>query len=113
MNRLTSKFRRLLACVLIVSAALGGLPSAFAETHKAIVTANSLRLYRDAAQTTVFRCVKKYTVLTVAAVSGNTARVQLNGKTGYCATGSLALIDDVKKPASVTANTRVYLSPSG
>ncbi len=113
MNRLTSKFRRLLACVLIVSAALGGLPSAFAETQKAIVTANSVRVYRDAAQTTFYGSVKKYTVLTVAAVSGNTARVQLNGKTGYCATGSLALIDDVKKPASVTANTRVYLSPSG
>lgn len=113
MNRLTSKFRRLLACVLIVSAALGGLPSAFAETQKAFVTANSVRVYRDAAQTTFYGSVKKYTVLTVAAVSGNTARVQLNGKTGYCATGSLALIDDVKKPASVTANTRVYLSPSG
>ncbi|MDO4384540.1 MAG: phage tail tip lysozyme [Clostridia bacterium] len=113
MNRLTSKIRRLLACVLILSAALGGLPSALAETQKAIVTADSVRVYRDAAQTTFYGSVKKYTVLTVAAVSGNTARVQLNGKTGYCATGSLALIDDVKKPASVTANTRVYLSPSG
>ena len=68
MNRLTSKFRRLLACVLIVSAALGGLPSAFAETQKAIVTANSVRVYRDAAQTTFYGSVKKYTVLTVAAI---------------------------------------------
>ena len=113
MNRLTSNLRRLLACILIVAAALSALPFAFAETQKAIVTEGTVRVYRDAAMTTFYGSVKKYTVLTVVTVSGDTAQVQLNGKTGYCATRSLARIDDVKKPATVTANTRVYLSASG
>lgn len=113
MKRLTSRLRRLLACILIAASVSGGLPSAFAESQKAIVTAGSVRVYRDAAMTTFYGSVKKYTVLTVVSVSDSTARVQLNGKTGYCAADSLAKLDDIKKPASVTANTRVYLSASG
>ena len=101
MNRLTSNLRRLLACILIVAAALSALPFAFAETQKAIVTEGTVRVYRDAAMTTFYGSVKKYTVLTVVTVSGDTAQVQLNGKTGYCATRSLARIDDVKKPAKI------------
>lgn len=113
MNRLTSNLRRLLACTLIVAAVLGGLPSASAEAQKAIVATGSLHVYRDAAMKTFYGNVKKYTVLTVVSVSGNTARVQLNGKTGYCAADSLAMLDAIKKPASVTTNTRVYLSANG
>lgn len=113
MNCLHSNLRRLLACALILAAVLGMLLPASAETQKAIVAADSVRVYRDAALTTYYGSVKKYTVLTVAAVSGDTARVQLNGKTGYCATASLVKIDDVKKPASVTASTRVYLAANG
>lgn len=103
---MTRKCAAVLAAVWILAV------PAQAESFSAIVTSKSMSVYADESCTWELGKLGMTTVVTVESYSGGTAKITLNGNTGYARVSDMAALSSLAKPATISANTRVYQKPS-
>ena len=112
MNRKQSEKRRPIAMVLAVLLLLTAAVPALAESFSAIVTSNSMAVFRDAAMTRAYGTLGKYTVVKVVDYEGKAAKISYSGRTGYASLNDMQSIEAVGVKAVVNRTTKVYRSAS-
>ena len=113
MERFCKAFRRILALALILTLFSGGFPlSAKAETFQAMVTSETMNVYKDAAMTEWWAEVSKYTIVDVLSYNGNTARIQKGKNIGYARISDMQSLESLFIPAVINRNCSVYQTAS-
>ena len=106
------KTRKLLALLLTLVLLLSAAPVAIAESFSAFVKSSSMPVYSDAALTNAVGRLGQYTVVTVLEYSGQVARIQSGGYTGYARVSDMDAVEAVAVKGVVNAATRAYRTPS-
>ena len=112
MKRNQNGRNRLLAAMLTALLLLSVATPAVAETFSAIVTSNSMAIYKDAAKTVRIGSLPKNTVVRVSSYTGGTARISYGDNSGYASISSMKSVDSVASKALVNQTARVYRSAS-
>ncbi len=105
--------KRALALILALVLLICIFPAAtLAESFLAMVTVDKMNVYSANTMKTKIGTLSKYSVVDVLSYSGGIARIQKGTNIGYAYVKDMARVDDIAIPASITANTRVYVSAS-
>ena len=102
---------RILALVLMLAILLPIAP-ALAESYTAAVTANSMRVYKNAFLTGASTTLSKYTVVKVLDTQDGVAKMSYRGYVIYGDLDALTPIEEMAVKATVIKTTRVYEKPS-
>jgi len=104
-------FMRITAIVLMLAVLLPFAP-ALAETYNAAVTANSMRVYKNAYLTGASTVLNKYTVVSVLDSQEGVAKMKYRGYIIYGRADALTPVEEMAVKATVIKTTRVYERPS-
>jgi len=103
------KLKRILS--LCLTALLTLAIAAQAEGFSAIVTAGKMKVYADEARTWQIGALPATTVVTVNAVSGQTAQIQVNGYNVYAKASEMAALSEIATRVETNTATRIYRQP--
>ena len=106
------RIRKLTAALLITVLLIASVPTAYAASFSAYVTASSMAVYSNASLSDKLGSLSKYTVVTVKDYSGGVAKISYNGKTGYAKVSSMKAVDSVAKDAYLSETAKIYKSAS-
>ena len=112
MNRNVKPMKRILAALLALALLAACAPAALAEAFSAVVTEDSMDVYRDKEMTELLGSLKKYSVVQVSGHSGGIASITFHGVAGYAASADMQAVSEYGKRAVLAAASKIYASPN-
>ena len=111
MKGYNKRAKKLVAAALALLLLLTGVAPALAETFSAIVTADSMAVYGEAAMSRKLGTLDKNAVVRVSGYSTTIAKISYEGRIGYAKISDMKRVDDVAKKAVLNAAAPVYQNP--
>ena len=111
MKGYNKRAKKLVAAALALLLLLTGVAPALAETFSAIVTADSMAVYGEAAMSRKLGTLDKNAVVRVSGYSTTIPKISYEGRIGYAKISDMKRVDDVAKKAVLNAAAPVYQNP--
>lgn len=112
MERLSNGLRRALSLVFALALLASAFPKiSHAESFFAVVTSDTMRVYRNANLVSLWGILKKLDVVEVLDYNGSTARVKKGKNIGYARISDMQRADAIAEDAYINTDCSVYLTP--